>query len=135
MVEGSCLCGAVRFRADGEIVRMAHCHCSLCRKSTGAAYATWVAVPSAGFHWIAGEDDRGHHESSPGVRRSFCRSCGSRVPTAPPGVAEVFVPAGMLDGTPAVPRARHIFVGSKAPWFEIGDDLEQHDEYPRPAAG
>jgi hypothetical protein len=130
VIQGHCLCGQIVYEADGEIRRMAHCHCSICRRSSGAAFATFVAVPAASFRFTSGEDRRRHYESSPGIRRSFCPDCGSNVPTAPPGVAEVFMPAGGLEGALDVPRTYHIFVGSKAPWYTITDSHEQHDVYP-----
>ena len=56
MIEGRCQCGAVRYQADGEISDLSHCHCSMCRKLHGAAFATFADVARNGFRWIAGED-------------------------------------------------------------------------------
>ena len=131
MLEGSCLCGAIRFEVTGEFDRAAYCHCSNCRKSHGSAFAVFAACSRADFHWRSGEHERAAYESSPGVHRCFCPRCGSSVPTAPAGLPEVFVPASCLDGDVRLPEPVHIFVGSKASWYEIADGLAQFDQYPQ----
>jgi hypothetical protein len=132
-IRGSCLCGTIQFLVDGRFRRMIHCHCSICRKSHGAAFATFVTADSSNFHWVKGEGQRSFFQSSPAVRRAFCPTCGSPVPPAPAGAAEVHIPASCLVGTIAVPPAVHAFVDSKADWFEITDDLPCFGQYaPRP---
>ena len=130
MVKGSCLCGGVRYEIDGEIGPMAHCYCSMCRKHHGAAFATYVGVKASDFRWVKGEELVARYRSSPGGHRGFCRTCGSSLPAPDPGAKEFFIPAGTLDDDPGVRPAAHIFVASKAPWVEIGDELPQFDEYP-----
>ncbi len=133
MARGSCLCGDVAWEAAGPFAWMSHCHCSRCRKSHGTAFATYVSAPAAGFRWLAGNDTVRGYETSPGFSRRFCGRCGS---TVPGGAYEglVFVPAGSLDGDLGVKPAAHIFVGSKAPWWEIADATPQHDTYPAAVA-
>jgi len=130
MVKGSCLCGGAQYEIRGEIKLMAHCHCSMCRKHHGAAFATYVGVDTAEFRWVKGEDLLVHYQSSPGHTRAFCRICGSSLPDPDPGATNFYLPAGTLDDDPGARPAAHIFVGSKAPWFEITDQLPQFDEYP-----
>jgi hypothetical protein len=134
MVRGSCLCGDVAWEAAGQFDLMSHCHCSMCRKTHGTAFATWVATETSGFRMVRGGDGVARYESSPGFHRCFCARCGSSVPRVPedgePGGERVFVPAGCLDDDPGVRPLSHIFVGSKAPWFEITDDLPRFDAYP-----
>jgi len=129
MVRGSCLCGGIQFEAT-EIPVIALCHCSICRKANGAPFESGAAVPSANFEFVKGGDLIQVYESSPGVRRGFCRVCGSRVPSATADGKLYFVPAGLLDDDPGVKPALHMFVGSKAPWWEITDDLPQFEEWP-----
>jgi hypothetical protein len=107
-----------------------HCHCSMCRKHHGTPFATWAAAPLAGFRYTAGEDAVGRYESSPGFRRSFCTICGAVVPDGLEAAGMVISPAGNLEGDPGIEPSMHMFVGSKAPWHEITDDLPQYDEYP-----
>lgn len=130
MVKGSCLCGGVRFELDGELGPMAHCHCSICRKHHGAAFGTFLGVDSANFRWVAGEDLVASYESSPGSHRGFCRNCGSCLPIVNPTAAKLFVPAGALDDDPGQRPGAHIFVGSRASWDEIQDDLPQFQAFP-----
>jgi hypothetical protein len=124
-MEGGCLCGAVRWRADGGLARASHCHCSRCRKAHGTAYGTYAETPEAGF---ALEGAPARFESSPGFMRYFCGRCGSVAPGDTAGVR--FVPLGGLDGEPGIRPLAHIFAASKAPWFEWQDALPRFDAYP-----
>jgi hypothetical protein len=124
-MEGGCLCGAVRWRAEGDLSLAAHCHCSRCRKVHGTAYGTYAHAPEAGFR-LEGAPAR--FESSPGFLRWFCPRCGSVTPGEGDGVR--FVPLGGVDGDPGVRPLAHIFAASKAPWFEWKDGLPRFDAYP-----
>ena len=130
MVEGSCFCGAVRYEVDGPFNTMMSCHCSMCRKHHGAAFATYVSAPLEGFRWIQGEDSLLKYQSSTQGTRNSCGVCGSSVPITMPAYSLVLLPAGPLEGDLGVKPQAHIFVGSKAPWYTITDDLPQHQEYP-----
>lgn len=129
-VIGTCLCGAVRYEIDGPFVMMLHCHCSMCRKHHGAAFATFVAAPLAGLRWLAGEEEIVHYASSAQGVRSFCPHCGSVAPTIMEAMDQVVVPAGNLQGELGIEPQGHIFAGSKAPWYEITDALPQYEAYP-----
>lgn len=130
MTLGTCLCGAVRYEIDGPFGMMVHCHCSMCRKHHGAPFATFAAAPLAGFRWVTGQNDIVHYASSTHGVRSFCRHCGSVTPTIMEAIGQVSMPAGNLQGDLGIKPQCHIFVGSKAPWYEITDALPQHEEYP-----
>lgn len=128
MVHASCLCGAVRWELDEPFGLLSHCHCSRCRKAHGAGFATYVEVPAERLR-LHGAEAVANFESSPGFWRAFCRHCGSVVPAAPfQGL--VFSPVGPFDDPPPPGPRAHIFVGSKAPWVEIEDDLPRHLAYP-----
>jgi hypothetical protein len=130
MTTGSCLCGAVRWKMDGPYERMSHCHCSMCRKSHAAPFATYIAVSNEKFEWLSGADAATDYESSPGFQRPFCSHCGSVLPAAH-NDREIAVPAGCLDDDPGMRPERHIFTASKAPWHIIADALPRADEYGR----
>jgi hypothetical protein len=124
---GSCLCGAVRFEFDGELAGMHHCHCSRCRKQQGADFATAGFVPAERFRWTSGED-RLRAYRTPGwtSTRLFCGTCGSSIGGRDDRFAGLIVlNAGTLDGDPRTRPLFHIYVGSKAPWVTIADDLTQ----------
>lgn len=129
MLTGSCLCGAVRYQIEGDMGGMSHCHCSYCRKAQGTNFGTYAPVPRAGVTWLSGEDRIASYQSSETIRRHFCDQCGSAVCVDVEGSDQLHFPVGNLDEPFDVRPDRHIFVGSKAPWYEITDDLPQHDEY------
>ena len=129
-IEGICLCGTVRYAVDGPFAMMIHCHCSMCRKHHGSAFATFVGAPLDGFRWLSGEDNIATYQSSERGRRSSCRTCGSVTPILAPEIGLALLPAGNLLDDPGLRPQAHVFVGSKASWYEITDTLPQHAEYP-----
>jgi hypothetical protein len=128
MIRSSCLCGDVVWEIEGPFELMSHCHCSRCRKTHGVAFTTYAAVPESGLR-LAGQESITRWESSPGFDRSFCRRCGSVVPSDPID-GRFYVPAANLDDDPGLRPLAHIFVASKAPWWEIRDGLPQFEAYP-----
>ncbi len=130
MLTGACLCGDVAFAIDGTVDAMAHCHCSMCRKFHGAAYATFSAVRPERFRWWRGEGKVRHYQSSDRGWRHFCPRCGGPAPALPPGGPFALVPMGNVAEDPGARPNMHIFAASMAPWHHIADDLPRHDEYP-----
>ncbi len=130
MVKGQCLCGAVRYEIEGPFTNLLHCHCSMCRKHHGSAFATFAAAPLAGYRITAGAGEIRRYDSSPGVHRSFCGKCGSVLPEAMEAIGLVIGPAGNLEGELGIEPQLHMFTGSKAPWYSITDGLPQFEEYP-----
>jgi hypothetical protein len=129
MIRGSCLCGSVRYEVRGPLGPASHCHCSMCRKAHGAAFGSYARTQWSDFFVLCGADDIALYQSSPDVTRTFCRRCGSTLQFIRPARPDTFSLAlGTLDDDPGVRPSRHIFVGSKAPWFEIADELPQHVE-------
>lgn len=128
-LKGSCACGAVGYEIDGGLELMGNCHCSICRKTNGAAFVTWGIIAPGTFRWTKGESDVRQRESSPGRTRCFCGQCGSPLASSHDGkVGEVVV--ATLDDDPGMRPSEHIFVGSKAAWHEISDTLPQNQEWP-----
>jgi hypothetical protein len=80
MIKGSCACGGIRFEIEA-VRSMTNCHCTTCRKLTGASFATYAHVERDNFRWIAGEELISRHESAPHSFRAFCRVCGSLLPS------------------------------------------------------
>lgn len=130
-IGGSCLCGQVRYKITGPLERPLNCHCSMCRKSHGAAFRTRAAVRSADFVWLAGEHLLTRYQSSADEYRTFCSLCGSNLVTMFDSTPEwLGFPFGTLDDDPGVKPELHVFVGSKAPWHDITDELPQWKELP-----
>jgi hypothetical protein len=127
MLEGGCLCGGVRFAIDGKLGPVAHCHCSMCRRASGAAFATNAPVRTRYLTLRSGAELVREFESSPGKYRAFCSRCGSPLYSrldAEPEVRRIRL--GTLDGDPERRPFGHFWVSSKAPWHEITDSLPQH---------
>jgi len=80
MFVGQCLCGAVKWRVAAALEEMHHCHCSMCRKAHGSAFATFSGVKPDAFEWLSGEDLVRQYQASESLTRSFCDCCGSNVP-------------------------------------------------------
>lgn len=130
MLRGSCLCSGIHYEIDGPVADMTHCHCGMCRKASGAAFETSVTAKGRDFRWTSGEELVETYKSSPELDRLFCRVCGSSLAVVEPKTGDVFVAAGTLDDDPGIRLQSHIFVGSKAPWYDILDDAPRFDEYP-----
>lgn len=131
MLKGSCLCGGVRYEISAPVLEIHHCHCSMCRKAHGTPFSTFGRIDKDRFRFAAGTDLVRAYKSSPPVERSFCSRCGSHLLFAfAPLPDALWIAIGTLDDDPGVRPDGHIFVKSKAPWFEITDSLAQHDEYP-----
>jgi hypothetical protein len=131
MLRGSCLCGAVRYEVRAPLGRVVHCHCSMCRKAHGAAFGSYSNVKEADFALLAGAAEISSYSSSPEVKRTFCRRCGSTlqfISGKRPGSFSLAL--GTLDDDPGLKTGLHIFVGSKAPWLDIADGLPQHEGRP-----
>ena len=128
--QGSCLCNRVTYEITGELTDVLNCHCSMCRKLHAAAFRTRAKVATKDWKTVTGEEFIKFYESSPGERKGFCSMCGSSLFTKFDANPDVLgFPLGTLNTDPGVKATRHVFVGSKAPWFEITDDLPQHNEY------
>ena len=126
-LRGSCLCGAIKYEVDGELGPIVLCHCSMCRKAQGTAFAANAPVDADRFRVVAGHEVLRGYRSSPGKQRYFCSVCGSPIYSKRDARGEVVrLRIGTLDSKIAVKPGAHIFVASKAEWFDILDALPQH---------
>lgn len=131
-LKGACLCGAIGYEVADAFEYAMNCHCADCRRATGAAFKSFAGIARDRLAIVKGNDtllifgdpaEAANHD----VR---CRSCGSLLYSVVRDGAFAHVTMGTLVDTPAIRPQRHIFVGSKAPWFTITDDLPQHDRFP-----
>lgn len=129
---GSCLCGAIAWEADGPPAVMMNCHCSRCRLARGAAHATNAFYKLEQFRWIRGADQADQYkvEDAKFFTQAFCRTCGSPAPRVLGQFKRAMVAVGTADTDPGVQPSAHIFVGSKAPWYDITDGIPQFEEMP-----
>lgn len=132
MLSGSCLCGTVKYEINGGIGRISHCHCSMCRKAHGAAFGTYAPVAWKAFRFVTGEDAVQRYQSSADVTRTFCKRCGSTLQFITEGMAGFALAVGTLDSDPGRKPAYQIWVGSKAPWWDIDPALPSYEGDPPP---
>jgi hypothetical protein len=127
MIAGACNCGAVGFEAQIAGVDVYVCHCSICRRATGTNGMAVVIAANRSFRWIRGEAEISTWKKPDADwQRWFCRICGSTLP-GHNDPERMFIPAGLITrGGEALRVRHHIFVGSKAPWDEIGDQGQRH---------
>lgn len=131
MINGRCECGKVQYQVDGDINDFSHCHCSQCRRLHGAAFASFGGVLRRDFRYVSGEQDLASYASSASHTRVFCKNCGSNILTALAAEPDaLYLAMGTMDGDPPRPPGYHIYVGSKAPWHEINDELPRYETEP-----
>ena len=128
-VEGRCLCGENQYRVSGECSGMVHCHCQRCRKAHGASLASWTHFQRASFTWLR-RGELGHYHSSAPVRRSFCLTCGAKVPDSDTAGDEFGFPVGNVLQMAKPDPVFHVYAASKAPWTIIAADAEQFEVVP-----
>jgi hypothetical protein len=129
VLAGRCECGRVRYRVADAFRYAANCHCSRCRAGTGSAFKAFAGIEREKLEitdgvdglLVYGEEDLNH---------TRCGTCGSLLFSVVREGAYVHVAMGSLVDAPSIRPTEHMFVGSKAPWFEITDDLPQFEEYP-----
>ena len=127
---GKCWCGTVRYRVADAFLYAANCHCSRCRAATGSAFKPFAGIEREKLELtdgleallVVGEED---------LNDTRCGACGSLLFSVVRDGAYVHVAMGSLVDAPGVRPTKHIFVGSKAPWFEITDNLPRFEEHAR----
>jgi hypothetical protein len=130
LLRGQCECGAVRYQVADAFLYAANCHCSRCRAATGSAFKPFAGIESgklevtdgAGGLLVVGEKDSND---------TRCGACGSLLYSVVRDGDYVHLAMGSLVDPPSIQPTHHIFVGSKAPWFEITDSLPQFEEHAR----
>jgi len=130
MYLGKCLCGEVAIKIAGKISDIIHCHCSLCRKNSGSAFATNGFINAADFSISAGETSLSSFSFKPGRYRHFCTSCGSPVYSSnEQDPARYRIRLGILDSDITERPISHNFVSSKANWEELEANLPKYPAF------
>lgn len=128
LLAGSCLCGAVRYEVADAFLYAANCHCSECRRATGSAFKPFAGIERGKFRLVRGAEgllifgQDANHDAR-------CGTCGSLLYSVVREGAFVHVAMGTLLDEPTIRPREHIFVGSKAGWHAITDDLPQYREH------
>jgi hypothetical protein len=124
---GSCLCGARRYAIDGDVGGVWICHCSLCRKASGANGQAILIVPRAQFRWLQGEDHATTYALRPTYTVTRCKTCGTPLP-AEIDEANIYLTAGTLDDPLDQPIHTRIFCTSRADWDREAEDVRHFQE-------
>ena len=125
---GKCFCGAVHYAVADEFVYAMNCHCSNCRRTTGSAFKPFAGIGRDRLGITKGQDNLLIFGDQ-GANDTHCKLCGSLLYSVVRDGAFVHVAMGSLVDDPTIRPTRHIFVGSKAPWFTITDDLPQYERH------
>jgi hypothetical protein len=129
MLTGKCFCSRVHYTVADEFLYAMNCHCSNCRRTTGSAFKPFAGIERGKLRLTEGEDSLLVYGDDK-ANDTHCGRCGSLLYSVVRDGAFVHVALGSLVDAPGIRPTRHIFVGSKAPWFTITDDLPQHQEFP-----
>ena len=127
VLTGKCQCGLVRYQVADEFLYAANCHCSRCRAATGSAFKAFAGIEREKFEITSGRESL-LIVGEENLNDTRCAVCGSLLFSVVRDGAYVHVAMGSLVDAPSIRPTEHIFVGSKAQWFEITDDLPQSAE-------
>jgi hypothetical protein len=125
---GKCFCGGVHYAVADEFSYAANCHCSNCRRTTGSAFKPFAGIERDKLVVTKGRDSLLIFGDETGYD-AHCKVCGSLLYSLVRAGAFIHVSMGTLVDVPTIRPTKHIFVGSKAPWFTITDALPQYEEH------
>jgi len=126
-LKGGCYCGEVRYEAGGAPFNETNCHCSICRRTTGAPFVAWFSVQRTQFRYVSGEP--ASFCSTPRGTRSFCPRCGTQLTFQHEDYpAEIDVTTCSLDDPGRMPPRDHTQTGSKVGWVKLADGLAEYPE-------
>ncbi|MCL6416410.1 GFA family protein [Aestuariirhabdus sp. Z084] len=129
-MKGECLCGSVQFSVNGELPNLYQCHCSLCRKTTGAASNAATLVDAKQFQWLSGQDGIASYSKPSGYRSDFCSHCGSPVPNMINEDQQVWLPVGLLQDSTEVAVNVHLHMASAARWERDAESCQRLEAGP-----
>lgn len=125
---GKCLCGDVRYEVTDSFLYAQNCHCSNCRRATGSAFKPFAGIERNKLRLTSGAENLSIFGEED-AHDAHCKACGSLLYSVVRDAQFVHVALGSLVDVPSIRPTAHIFVGSKAPWFTITDDLPQYQEF------
>lgn len=130
MYKGSCLCGSIQFSLNGGVTDIIHCHCSLCRKASGSAFATNGFIDATDLMLIDRDNSLTHYESSAGKRKYFCKTCGTPIYSSnAQSPLRYRLRLGVIDSDITERPSSHNFVTSKANWENLDVTLPHYEEH------
>jgi hypothetical protein len=123
---GGCHCGSLRYQFEAPLEDIAHCHCSICRRTSGGTVMTWVTVPLDSFRWLAGSPAA--YDSGPTCVRYFCGNCGAHLALfTRNSLEEIDVTIATLDHPEQAAASRHIWIENRLPWLHLDEHLPERE--------
>ena len=122
---GQCLCGRIRFTSS-QTPRVHYCHCSMCRRASGGAFAILAWLPQQSVVWSTNPAVR---RSSPIAQRGFCADCGTPLTLQYDDSSDIAVLLGAFDRAQDLAPLHHYGIEGRLSWVDIGHGLpEQRTE-------
>lgn len=123
---GGCLCGALRYAAQGDPIDAGYCHCRTCQRSSGAPVLAWATFPVDAFAYTQGSPAA--YRSSSRAAREFCAVCGTQIAFRQDDAARVDLNMASLDHPDSFAPEYHIWTQSRIPWFDTRDELPRYSD-------
>jgi hypothetical protein len=130
MLKGSCLCGTVGYEVEDDFAAAFYCHCSRCRRATGSAFKPMASIKTGKLLLTKGHDSLLIYGQVSETHDVHCRRCGSFLYSVIAENGNTHIAMGTLLDSPSIKPSFHMFVASKAPWYEIADNLPQFEGLP-----
>lgn len=131
MIEGGCHCGSIRYKVNGEAITHALCHCTDCRRSSGAPMVGWTMYPATAVEVTKGNPKV--YKSSENARRHFCENCGTGLfyfnEKILPGIIDI--QSATYDNPDAVPAQAHIQTAEQISWMKTAHTLPEFERFPQ----
>jgi len=122
-MRGSCLCGGVRFEVEAAPDSLRYCHCTSCKKLSGAGGTVNFGVPPSAIRIVAGEELLQSFTPEGGSAKTFCRRCGANLFGGGwPESERASVRVPTIEGPIDAKVSAHVYARSVAPWETLPDD-------------
>ena len=128
-INGKCFCGSISYQIDSGLRNAESCHCSRCRKMLGSQASVFALFEPEKFSWLEGEDLLSTYNTDENSGIQFCSICGSTLGGIYQGQFSC-VTLGCIEGDPEIEIGKHIFVGSKAKWEALPENIVQYEAWP-----
>ena len=129
-ITGGCHCGTIRYQVDGDVIVHALCHCTDCRRHSGAPMVGWTMYRQEALKVTKGTPKV--YASSDNGRRHFCANCGTRLfyvnEQMLPGIIDI--QSATYDDPDAVPPQAQIQVADRIGWMKSAHELPAFERFP-----
>ncbi len=121
-LQGSCLCGTVRFELTAPPRYAGYCHCTRCQRRTGTAASANAAFDAEHFRLLVGAEAVRGWRPPGGAEKCYCVQCGAHLFSRSLDGARVSIRMAAFDTDPGVRPSYRQYVAYAAAWEPIPDD-------------